>query len=399
MLLRLKCDRELIKSPLPLIPTDDFRKKAAVTTTETKYSDLLRDLAVIKLKLETMGYGPVYIEGPYNNGPMAKSIKGTIHIHPNTLISDMTITHNLLHFINRVFPCPSTDSESNALPPTPPAVGASPAEDTSSFNEVEVLKLIPVIIEQKRKGNVSPEEEETLKDIFGDLWIVIEEEVNRADDEEMNPILKALLQSDNRLKRALVQPRQQYEGRLEVEEKNDVFGNSVDLVRVTKWPKSFVEANAAALSPQQRLMRHAALMIRQWFDENSTKPSARGRMGQLRRNRQMKKRNNKNGGGNKRPAARRLANRKKNQKNAKNGRVGGRRNKLNFRPKRYTNTEIYVDDNHGYFEYEDFEDFAYDDSMTKPRSMRSSARQLFNEYDSAEEEGEDEDALNDDYEE
>lgn len=35
-----------------------------------------------------MGYGPVYIEGPYNNGPVAKSIKGTIHIHPNSLISD-----------------------------------------------------------------------------------------------------------------------------------------------------------------------------------------------------------------------------------------------------------------------------------------------------------------------
>lgn len=49
-------------------------------STESKYSDLLRDLAVIKLKLQTMGYGPVYIEGPYDNGPMAKSLKGTHQI-------------------------------------------------------------------------------------------------------------------------------------------------------------------------------------------------------------------------------------------------------------------------------------------------------------------------------
>lgn len=41
-----------------------------------QYADLLRDLTVIKLKLETMGYGPVYIEGPYTNGPLAKSLNG-----------------------------------------------------------------------------------------------------------------------------------------------------------------------------------------------------------------------------------------------------------------------------------------------------------------------------------
>lgn len=250
-------------------------------------------------------------------------------------------------------------------------------EDSAShFNEIEVLQLIPVIIEQSRKGNISPDEEATLKDIFGDLWIVIEEEVNRPDGEEMNPILKALLQSnDNRLKRALVQNQQHNdeETGMEVEEKNDVFGNSVDLVRVTRWPKSFVELNAVELSPQQRLMRRAAFVIRQWFDENGSKSrSVRGRVGL------KQKKVNKE----KRRSGRRTANRRKN----KNGRGGRRKKKQNLRPKRH-NTEIYVDDNHGYHDYNDFDDESYDDLMTKPRSMRSStARHLFNEYDSMEDE-------------
>lgn len=78
MIDRVKPETNLL--PFLFVPSPgDFRKKAAAASTETEYSDLLRDLAVIKLKLETMGYGPVYLEGPYDdNGPMAKSLKGTI---------------------------------------------------------------------------------------------------------------------------------------------------------------------------------------------------------------------------------------------------------------------------------------------------------------------------------
>lgn len=36
----------------------------------------MRDLAVIKLKLESIHYNPVYIEGPYHHGASAKSLKG-----------------------------------------------------------------------------------------------------------------------------------------------------------------------------------------------------------------------------------------------------------------------------------------------------------------------------------
>lgn len=282
-----------------------------------------------------------------------------------------------------------------------------------SFNEMAVLELIPVIIEQKRQGNVSPDEEETLKEIFGDLWIVIEEEVNRTEEEEMNPILKALLQSnESRLKRALVQHHQQkrhevqqhhrqqyaddHASGLNVEEQNDIFGNTVDRVRVTRWPKSFVEVNPAELSPQQRLMRKAAFQIRQWFDQNGSKlsgTSSRGAArGGLKRN------------GGKNPARRRgqggrRGGRRNNKGNNKNrlrrGENRRRKQQQNFRPKRH-NTEIYVDDNHAAFDYEDFEDHSYDDMMSKPRSMRSSFRPVYDEFDSEEDDVQD---LEDEYDE
>lgn len=266
----------------------------------------------------------------------------------------------------------------------------------ASFNEMEVLELVPVIIEQKRRGNVSPDEELTLKEIFGDLWIVIEEEANRSEIEEMNPILKALLQShDLRLKRALVQHqpkleprqhqrhRQQKQGQeqgLEVEEQNDIFGNSVDRVRVTRWPKAFMDLSE--LSPQQRLIRRAAFLIRQWFDENPT------RNPRNQRNRLPAKKVKKN---------KRGSNRRRGRNNNHRGGAGARRRK-NLRPKRH-NTDIYVDDNHAGYDYEDFGDyFTIDDMMTKPRSMRSSIRTLFNEYDSMEDE-EDDDVIKFDNEE
>lgn len=309
-----------------------------------------------------------------------------------------------MHFINDLsFSLDlSTDSDSpdSSLP------SSVAAEDPpSQFNEMAVLELIPVIIEQKRRGNVSPDEETTLKEIFGDLWIVIEEEVSRTMDEEMNPILKALLQSNNdgRLKRALVQHHQQQEEEeeddqqrqyneqgtgLEVEEKNDIFGNSVDRVRVTRWPKSFVEVNLSQLSPQQRLMRRAAFQIRRWFDFNSSpQMGTRGvrgglkhnnRLNKIKRNRGSKKR----GSAGRRPGQRRMRKTGGNHNKQRGGEGRLRKRQQNLRPKRH-NTEIYVDDNHGYFDYEDFEDHSFDDMMTKPRTMRSS-RLIFDEYDSME---------------
>lgn len=268
-------------------------------------------------------------------------------------------------------------------------------EIPSQFNEMDVLELIPVIIEQKRQGNVSPDEETTLKEIFGDLWILIEEEMSRSVDEEMNPILKALLQSnDNRLKRALVErphqsPNYHAAGNgLEVYEENDIIGNTIDRVRVTRWPKEIVQPTVE-LSPQQRLMRQAAFQIRQWLDQNTNKiqkPSAvQGRANELKRMRQMRrKKNQQQQNDKKRGAARRAAIRRRN----KNRRNGVRKQPQNQRPKRHMDDDLdgYVKDNHGFVDYADYEEDFYD-SMTKPRSMRSSFR-LFDEYDYNSEEDE-----------
>lgn len=204
-----------------------------------------------------------------------------------------------------------------------------------------------MIIEQKRQGNVSPEEEKTLKDIFGDLWMVIEEEVTRAEGEEKNPILKALLLST-----------QGNDGRLK---------------------KSLYEANTNDMSPQQRLMIYAARMIR-WYGEGSAKQ----RVGMKRRLPERKLRGKKLEFGSRRET--KGTNRRR-----------GRGNRVNRRPKRH-NTDIYVDDNHGYDYTEDFEEiYGLDDLMTKPRSLRSSTRGIIPEYDSGEEEEVEEEQYNDDY--
>lgn len=281
---------------------------------------------------------------------------------------------------------------------------------------MEILELVPVIIEQKRKGNVSPEEEATLKEIFGDLWIVIEEEVNRAEGEEMNPILKALLQSpDNRLKRALVQrDDSENTGLLEEDyEQNDIYGNGVDRVRVTRWPKAFVDVDTAELSPQQRLMRHAAVLIRQWFDENSA-PIVRAKKNSIRqrklsrRARNQLRRRGGSGGGRGGGGKRNLKGRRNAAGGRKNRRGGRRVVKKDGQPegglvrqKRHydmDDMQFYVDDNqiHDYDDEISLEEiYNTDELWEKPRSMRNSVRELFRLEE--EEDYKDYDSVDDDY--
>lgn len=64
------------------------------------------------------------------------------------------------------------------------------------FNDVEVLQLIPVIVDQLKQGSVTEQEEDVLKSIFGDLWSVIVDEANRSSDDPVHPLLDILLQSN-----------------------------------------------------------------------------------------------------------------------------------------------------------------------------------------------------------
>ncbi|KFB49992.1 hypothetical protein ZHAS_00018032 [Anopheles sinensis] len=48
-----------------------------------------------------------------------------------------------------------------------------------SVKDPEMVALVPVIVEQLRVGNVTPEEEETLAEIFGELWPLMVAEADR----------------------------------------------------------------------------------------------------------------------------------------------------------------------------------------------------------------------------
>lgn len=94
-----------------------------------------------------------------------------------------------------------------------------PSEETSSnFNDLEVLQLIPVIVDQLKQGSVSPQEEDVLKSIFGDLWLVIVDEAARSSDDSVHPLLDILLQS-NEVK----------QNKRNIEYENDVDQNTVGL--------------------------------------------------------------------------------------------------------------------------------------------------------------------------
>lgn len=69
-------------------------------------------------------------------------------------------------------------------------------ENPMNFNDLEVLQLIPVIVEQLKQGSITDQEEDVLKSIFGDLWSVIVDEASRATDDPVHPLLDILLQSN-----------------------------------------------------------------------------------------------------------------------------------------------------------------------------------------------------------
>lgn len=120
-----------------------------------------------------------------------------------------------------------------------------------------VVQLIPVIIEQLKLGAVTPEESTTLASIFGDLWEFIVEESKRNPSEEMNPLLKTLLQSE--------------EVRLMKREIKKEFGNDIQKNSVRKIyrgnaqraSKTYIpmDDDKTLLSPSEQVMKMVAAII------------------------------------------------------------------------------------------------------------------------------------------
>jgi hypothetical protein len=132
-----------------------------------------------------------------------------------------------------------------------------PEPGSSRFDELEVIQLIPVIIEQLKLGHVSEGERESLEKIFGDLWSLIEAEGKRVEGEEMNPLLKTILQSEEvRLaKRDITK-----------QIGNDIFKNSVRRVyrgddRRAVKPYISLDDDRKFMAPSERLLNMVAAIV------------------------------------------------------------------------------------------------------------------------------------------
>lgn len=123
---------------------------------------------------------------------------------------------------------------------------------SNEFNELEILQLVPVIIEQLKLGHVTETEEDTLAIIFGSLWEIIKEEALRSENTEMNPVLAALLQSK--------------EIRLAKREINfhKITRNSLRLPSLPVTAKFDV-------SPAQRILQKAASLIQRYYIDKTRK--------------------------------------------------------------------------------------------------------------------------------
>lgn len=140
------------------------------------------------------------------------------------------------------------------------------ASKPSHFDELEVIQLIPIIIAQLRQGHVTANEKNSLEKVFGSaLWSLIEEESARKGDDEMNPLLKTIVNSEEvRLAKRDIQ----------AQIGNDIYKNSLRRVYRGKNPKHGVKSRRNSptpyisldddrklLSPSERLLNMIAAIV------------------------------------------------------------------------------------------------------------------------------------------
>lgn len=156
------------------------------------------------------------------------------------------------------------------------------------FDELEIIQLIPVIIEQLRQGHVSESERLALEKIFGDLWPMLVAEAKRGEGEEMNPLLKTIIQSEE-VRLAKRDIKQQIG--------NDIYKNSIRRVYrgndESSSPKPYLalDDDRKVLSPSERLLKMVAAIVHKANEKRSQKTNLI-RQKQKRRNVRKKVRKN-----------------------------------------------------------------------------------------------------------
>ncbi|XP_055592849.1 uncharacterized protein B0303.4-like [Uranotaenia lowii] len=128
-----------------------------------------------------------------------------------------------------------------------------------SFDELEVIRLIPVTIKQLRQGLLSSEERLALEKIFGNLWEMISDDANRRKFEPRNSLLETLLGSQEvRL------------GKQDIRKQlsNDLDGNSIQKVFKPEDTRSIQVTDDTTVEPSQRIIRMVAAIIRKRYRES-----------------------------------------------------------------------------------------------------------------------------------
>lgn len=158
------------------------------------------------------------------------------------------------------------------------------------FDELEIIQLIPVIIEQLRRQHVSESEQLVLEKVFGDLWPILIAEASRKDDEEMNPVLRTIIESEE-VRLAKRDIKKQIG--------NDIYKNSIRRVyrgSSESSPKPYLalDDDRKLLSPSERLLKMVAAIVHKANEKRSS---------EARITRQKQKRRNvrKKSGGKKHP--------------------------------------------------------------------------------------------------
>lgn len=122
------------------------------------------------------------------------------------------------------------------------------------------MKLIPIIIENKRLGKVTDEENLILANTFGDLWQLIEDEATRDESVPINPLLKALLDANKRMLEYQLHTHKNPEVLFE-KIWNDYHRRQLD-----KTAQKLTSAEDDRMSSTQRLMHIAAILIKRSYD-------------------------------------------------------------------------------------------------------------------------------------
>lgn len=134
-----------------------------------------------------------------------------------------------------------------------------------TFNELDVLELIPTIVRKLKQNAFDESKKAILKAIYGVLWQLIAEEAHRPASDPINPVLKELLYAQE------IQLHRR-QGR---HYDNDIENNSVNrVVRQRVQPQFMFKKNPMLitmrlmkmkmredLAPAQRLLKFAALLI------------------------------------------------------------------------------------------------------------------------------------------